>query len=65
MKSSDLQKLRDETVQELGVRAQQIKDEVAHMHIEAMVNHPKNTNAIGKKKQELAKVLTVIREKKK
>lgn len=63
MKTKDVQKIRDETVQELSIKAQQLKEELARLSIEAMANHPKNTNAIGKKKKELAVILTIIREK--
>lgn len=64
MKTQDIQKIRDENVQELRIRTQQLKEDIARLSIEAMVNRPKNTNGIAKKKQELAVVLTIIGEKK-
>ena len=63
MKIKDLQKLRDENPKELMLQAQRLKEEIARLSVEAMVNRPKNTNAIGRRKQELAAVLTIVREK--
>ncbi len=64
MKIKDVQKMRDENVGELRVKAQKLKEEIARMQVEGMINRPKNTNAISHKKKELAILLTVIGEKK-
>ncbi|KXK11708.1 MAG: 50S ribosomal protein L29 [Microgenomates bacterium OLB23] len=63
MKSKELQKLKDQSAQELMLSAQKLKEEIARMGIEGSINKPKNTNALGKKKQELAVVLTILNEK--
>lgn len=65
MKTKALQKLRDQSAQELMLAAQKLKEEIAHMSIEGSVNRPKNTNALSLKKQELAVTLTIINEKSK
>jgi len=64
MKSKELQKLRDQNANELRLSAQKLKDEIARLSIEGSVNKPKNSNALGAKKRELAVMLTIINEKK-
>jgi ribosomal protein L29 len=65
MKTKVIQKLRDQSAQELMLSAQKMKEEIARLSIEGSVNRPKNTNALGLKKQELAATLTIINEKSK
>jgi ribosomal protein L29 len=65
MKTKELQKIKDQSAQELALSAKKIKEEIAHMSIEGSINKPKNTNALSKKKQELAVVLTIMNEKSK
>ncbi|MBP9815813.1 50S ribosomal protein L29 [Candidatus Woesebacteria bacterium] len=64
MKTKELQKLRDQNANELRLSAQKLKDEIARLSIEGSVNKPKNSNALGAKKRELAVMLTIINEKK-
>lgn len=64
MKTKELQKLRDQNADELRLSAQKLKDEIARLSIEGSVNKPKNSNALGAKKRELAVMLTIINEKK-
>ncbi len=64
MKSKELQKLRDQNVTELRLGAQKLKDEIARLSIEGSINKPKNSNALGEKRRELAVTLTIINEKK-
>lgn len=65
MKTKVIQKLRDQSAQELMLSAQKLKEDIAHMKIEGSVNRPKNTNALSLKKRELAVILTIMKEKSK
>jgi len=59
-----MQKIKDQSVQELGISVQKIKEEIARLSIEGSINKPKNSNALGNKKRELAVMLTVMNQKK-
>lgn len=64
MKKSELMKqLRESSLKELEKKAQALRKEIARLRLEFSVNPPKDTNLLIKKRKELARVLTVIKEK--
>lgn len=50
-------------VAKLQAHADGIKSELAHLQLDMRMRNAKDTNAVAKKKQELARVLTVLQEK--
>lgn len=55
---------QSKTVSELEKEEKKLREEIGKLRLEWKVNPPKDTNAIFKKRKELAVILTVISQKK-
>lgn len=64
MKKKIIQELRGLELRELIKKAEDLRKEIANLKLEFVVNKPKDTNIILKKRKELAAILTIIGEKK-
>jgi len=60
----EIKELRQKTIKELEGEISNLRQEIAKLKIEAKVNPLKNTNFLRKKKKQLARLLTVLTEKK-
>ncbi len=58
-----VEKYRKLGLSDLSRREQELRKEIAKMKLEFKTNPPKDTNLLGKKRRELAIVLTIKREK--
>ncbi len=56
-------KYRKMSLKELARREQELRKEIAKLRLEFKVNPPKDTNLLGKKRRELAVIMTIKREK--
>ena len=56
-------KYRKMSLKELARREQELRKEIAKLRLEFNVNPPKDTNLLGKKRRELAVIMTIKREK--
>lgn len=63
MKKRDLKELHTRTIEELQKALIDIKAEIIKMQIELSRGADKNLNSVRNKKKDLARILTVIREK--
>jgi large subunit ribosomal protein L29 len=55
---------RDITVQELELRAEELRKSLLNLRMRAATKELENVARIGMEKRELARVLTVVRERK-
>ncbi|OGK39636.1 50S ribosomal protein L29 [Candidatus Roizmanbacteria bacterium RIFCSPHIGHO2_12_FULL_44_10] len=63
MKKKNIQDIKQGSAEELRKAVQKLRGDIAKAQLDAQVNPPKNTNAIGLMKREVAMLLTAIREK--
>ncbi|OGE37759.1 50S ribosomal protein L29 [Candidatus Daviesbacteria bacterium RIFCSPLOWO2_01_FULL_39_12] len=63
MKKSELAQVKGLDIKELKNKAKSLRDEVANLVIDKNTNKLKDKKAIFKKRKDLAKVLTVLRQK--
>ncbi|OGK28670.1 50S ribosomal protein L29 [Candidatus Roizmanbacteria bacterium RIFCSPHIGHO2_02_FULL_40_9] len=64
MKKNEVKKIFDKSLNELQKDVTELRGELARTKVEFMVNKPKDTNILAKKKKQLAVTLTVVNEKK-
>ena len=57
------EKYRKMKLSDLARREQELRKEIAKLRLEFKVSPPKDTNLLGKKRRELAVLLTIKREK--
>lgn len=55
--------LQDKSINELEKEIQKIREEIAKLKLEVKIRPQKDSNLIGKKKKEIARMLTLINEK--
>ena len=63
MKSSDLQKLKDLTVDELAKRESELKEELYHLRFQNHTGQLENPMRLRLSRRMLARVKTIIRQK--
>ena len=64
MKKTEIEKLRNKTIEELMKEKDEMRKEIAKLQLDFKVNRPKETNLLVKKRKKLAVMLTMIGEKK-
>lgn len=57
------EKYRKMSLSDISRREQELRKEIAKLKLEFKTNPPKDTNLLGKKRRELAILLTIKREK--
>jgi len=60
----EIKELKQKTIKELEKEINNLRQEIAKLKIEMKVNPPKDTNLLTKRKKKLARLLTVLTEKK-
>lgn len=63
MKKNDLLELKKLDIKSLAKKANDLQKEIANLVLERNTNSLKDVNAIGKKRIDLAQIMTVIRQK--
>lgn len=63
MKKSEVVELRSKSVGELKKILEEVKSETGRLMIEVKTRKFKNTASVGQKKKDIARILTLIREK--
>ena len=63
MKKNELAQIKALSVKELLSRAKQVKKEIADLVMDKNMKKLKDLKVLGKKRKDLAKILTVIRQK--
>lgn len=63
MKKNDLVVIKGLDIKELGVKAKNIRQELADLVLDKNMKKLKDLKAISKKKKDLAQVLTIVRQK--
>lgn len=63
MKKNDLLELKKLDIKSLAKKANDLQKEIANLVLERNTNALKDVNAIGKKRIDLAQIMTVIRQK--
>lgn len=64
MRKKEIDELRNLSIKELEKKVNDLRKEIARLKLEVVVNQPKDTNILIKKRKELAIILTLITEKK-
>lgn len=64
MKKKELEDLRSKLIKELEKQAQDLIKEIALQKLEFEANKPKDSNILLKKRKKLARIWTIIEEKK-
>ncbi len=64
MKKTEIEELRNKTIEELMKEKDEMRKEIAKLQLDFKVNRPKETNLLVKKRKKLAVMLTMIGEKK-
>lgn len=64
MKKKELEDLRSQSIKELEKQAENLIKEIAMQKIELETNKPKDSNILLKKRKKLARIWTIIEEKK-
>lgn len=64
MKKKELEDLRSQSIRELEKQAENLIKEIAMQKIELETNKPKDSNILLKKRKKLARIWTIIEEKK-
>ncbi len=60
----NIKKLKEKTIKELETEAQKLEKEITKQKLEWKISQPKDTNALYKKRKNLAAVLTILTAKK-
>lgn len=60
----NVSELQKKTIIQLEKESLVVREVIAKLRLEVKVNPPKNTNLLRKKRKELARMLTVLTEKK-
>ncbi len=60
MKTAEIRKMSDK---ELEAKLKDLKDELFHLRFQHSVNQLDNPNKIGEVKKDIARVMTILREK--
>lgn len=60
---STMKNLEDKSTTELEKEVNTLREEIAKIRLDSVVNVPKDTNTLPKKTKQLARVLTVLSEK--
>ena len=60
MKTAEIRKMSDK---ELQAKLTELKDELFHLRFQHSVNQLDNPNKIGEVKKDIARVMTILREK--
>ncbi len=63
MKKNDFIQIKGLNVEELKVKALSLKKEISDLVMDKNMKKLKDTNSVGKKKTDLAQVLTVLQQK--
>lgn len=63
MKTRDIKDLHAKTAEELAGMYKTLKDEVLQLNLEKAQNKLKNTRSIFWKKKDIARILTILRQK--
>lgn len=64
MKIKEIKELKNKTKEELDILLKQVKDELFNLFQEHNLRKLKNTRSIFSKRKDIARILTVISEKK-
>lgn len=60
----NVKKLKEKTIKELEQESQKLRDEITRLKLEWKMSQPKDTNALYKKRKNLAVILTLLTAKK-
>lgn len=64
MRKKETRELRGKSLEELKKQTEDLRVDIAKTRVELKANPPKDTNVMMKKRKRLARILTIIREKK-
>ena len=56
--------LKKKSIKQLEIEIAKLREEIAKLKLEIKINQPKDTNLLFKKRKHLARMLTVLTEKK-
>jgi ribosomal protein L29 len=56
--------LKTKSIKQLELEIGKLREEIAKLKLEIKINQPKDTNLLFKKRKQLARMLTVLTEKK-
>ena len=56
--------LKTKSIKQLEIEISKLREEIAKLKLEIKINQPKDTNLLFKKRKQLARMLTVLTEKK-
>jgi len=56
--------LKKKSIKQLEIEIAKLREEIAKLKLEIKINQPKDTNLLFKKRKQLARMLTVLTEKK-
>ena len=56
--------LKTKSIKQLEIEIAKLREEIAKLKLETKINQPKDTNLLFKKRKQLARMLTVLAEKK-
>ncbi|OGH10333.1 MAG: 50S ribosomal protein L29 [Candidatus Levybacteria bacterium RIFCSPHIGHO2_01_FULL_36_15] len=63
MKAQELKDLSGKTTEELGKMLKDLKIEMAKLNMDLNLNKNKNVNILKTKKRDIARILTILKEK--
>ena len=58
-----ISEIREMTSEQLDAKLKELKEELFNLRFQLAINQLENTNRIGEVKKDIARVMTVIREK--
>ena len=59
-----ISEIREMTSEQLDAKLKELKEELFNLRFQLAINQLENTNRIGEVKKDIARVMTVLREKK-